>query len=356
LRKGIARVPPTVNSDEPVFSFFIGVHEMKRNAIRIILALGCALSSIGIHAQGKAISPPNLELQAKDTKVRSLVDRAEQLKSKGKIDAAAKTLKEAIAIERTYAYPNFLTGVASRLARMLVSAGRDEEAVAAYRQCFAWDIRRGDLEGHPENAVGFALLLSKLGKVEEAKAMYYWVLRNFNGGRGYDGVWNLNGLRFFEPVPFLVVFDPDPDAVVWEYTPDRFRAAVLMVSQFGSADPKAIDEIRKLAPDWFWPIVYLADKTDPIRDETYTSNAAKRSALISQADSLARPGLEQELMGWYHHLIKEAPSAMRDYKPGTVEHRPMTEGNRRRALIAVLKPNEALLKKLSVPFPNVPTK
>lgn len=159
----------------------------------------------------------------------------------------------------------------------------------------------------------------------------------------------MNGARAKEPLPFLVVFDPDPNAVVWDYTPERFRAAVLMLDQVGHEDPKVIEEIRTLAPDWFWPVAYMADKTDPTQDPVGgPAWVAKRAALIAEADRLAKPGLEQELMAWYHQLIREAPSARHDYKPGTVESRPMTEGNRRRAMIDVLKPNEALLKKLSI--------
>lgn len=325
---------------------------MMSTAIRMTIVLGCIGSAAIACGQTKAIGPPNPEMNAKAARVRQLEVEAEQLAAKGKIDDAATALREAMSIERTHPYPSFVTGAATLLARLFEQSGRDQEALDAYRNCFAWDSRIHDLDGGSGNAEDYALVLSKLGKVEEAKAMYYYALRHFNGGPTFNGGWRLDGDRSIEPVPFLVVFDPDPNAVVWEYTPERFRAAVLMLSQVGHADHKVIDEIRKLAPDWFWPAAYLADETDPASDVAGGPPwVARRAALIAEADRLAKPGLERELMAWYHELIKDRPSARHDVMPGTLDRRPMTEGNRRRALIEVLKPNEALLKKLSIPFP-----
>lgn len=228
-------------------------------------------------------------------------------------------------------------------AMLLVKLNRNEEALAAYKQVYRWNAAKGDLAcgsgGFPEASLGYALLLSKVGKVEEAKAMYYFVLRNFNPADD----------RQIEPVPFIRVFDPDPEGSCVEYSPPQFEAAALMIMAMhgGSRDPLVrkgtdpdvlISRVKELAPDWFYPYAYLAalGYAQPWADER-----------MAQADARANT-IERQLMERLRVEIAEvkAINAERD-TPDAMDVRPMKDGNARRKRMQVLRPNPEILKSLA---------
>ncbi|HVT13966.1 MAG TPA: tetratricopeptide repeat protein [Fimbriimonadaceae bacterium] len=243
-------------------------------------------------------------------------------------------MKRATVVEASIKYV-FRSTANYGLARALTAAGRDEEALEAYRHAVKWDSKTRDLDvnGPPFYRVttDYALLLSKRGKIKEAKALYYYTLRQLNGLQS----------REHEPAPFLVIFDPDQNGVCWEYDPVRFKVANMMLRQCFEDDPQVIEQVEKMAPDWFWPVLYSADKMDPVHDALVPTAAKERQALLDRAQRLAKPGIERDIMRWYLDRIRVAPSAIKDKSP-------MTEGTLRLAQIEVVKPDEKLLRSLSV--------
>ncbi len=136
------------------------------------------------------------------------------------------------------------------IARALTGLGRDTEALDAYREAIGWNDNWPDFTFLDNSAMDYAILLARQGRSEDAKTMYYAGLR----------VLNFYGGARDEPSPLLVVFDPDPDAVVWTYTPQRLEAAALMAKAiyYGYAGIADADAARKLAPDWSLPVLFRA--------------------------------------------------------------------------------------------------
>jgi hypothetical protein len=193
----------------------------------------------------------------------------------------------------------------------------------------------------------YAILLAKQGRAEDAKAIYYFGLRSCLAPR----------TRSEEPVPFLVVFDPDPEGIYWEYTPQRLEAAALMVQAMLSSgstdfatnvrttDRQWVERVRALAPDWFYPVLYMAN--------TKNLDSPAREQLTAQAEAMARPGLERQLMARFRQDIAEllVINEQND-RPGAWDMRPMTEGAERRKRMQCLRPNEQILRRLSIERPQ----
>ncbi|MBI5706815.1 MAG: hypothetical protein HZC36_07480 [Armatimonadetes bacterium] len=191
----------------------------------------------------------------------------------------------------------------------------------------------------------YAILLAKAGREEDAKAMYYYGLRNLNPGQ----------TRSVEPSPFLMVFDPEPEGAVWEYTRERLEAAALVVQAMCGgtmvlATRKQIlpEELaikaNRLAPEWYYPLLFKAARS-------WLANWAP--ALLGEAESLAKPGLESQLVARYRQELAEHKAYIEAEEMfGAKDTRPMREGNDRRARMRCLKPNEQVLKRLSVQFPG----
>ncbi|MCK6631705.1 MAG: hypothetical protein L6Q31_04945 [Fimbriimonadaceae bacterium] len=318
--------------------------------MRKSLRYGFWIVTIGIVAShalaqgGKVIRPENPIVTAKRAEIRALQERARVLLRSDQIEQAISVLREATAIEASLDFGTW--GVSGQsLARLYVKLGRTEEALEAYRMLFRWDkagwVPSGwDLVGPRISMMEYAILLAKAGRPEDAKAMYYSELRRFNGG----------GQRSAEPVPFLVVFDPEPEGVYWEYSPERLEAAALMIMALegGPADfvtqehtlPRDIvRRVRALAPDWFYPVMYQAAQNWRYR---------QGPELLALAESLARPGLERDLIAKYrlelaeHRAIIEAEDT-----PDASDERPMLEGCARRSRMQCLRPNETILRRLS---------
>lgn len=307
---------------------------------------------------GRIIHPPDPVEEAKNARVIELIDRAKELIRSIDDQGAITKLQEAAVVEATMA--NFHARAKYALARMYVKQNRIPEALDAYRATFTWNpsanygnIQRGDLDpgSHAgiEAVIEYAVLLAKEGRAEDAKAMYYYGLRAYFAPMP----------RSQEPAPFLVVFDPEPEGIQWQYTPPRLEAAALMVLTMLSSGTidfatneltrsrQWLGQVRTLAPDWFYPVLYLANNA--------TNGSAQEQQLLAEADALARPGLERQLVEGFRQRLAE----WREYCEQNelawsmaTDNRTMTEGAERRRRMQCLRPNEQILRRLSIERPQ----
>jgi hypothetical protein len=194
----------------------------------------------------------------------------------------------------------------------------------------------------------YAILLAKEGRAEDAKAIYYL---------GVRAVMLQPQGRSQEPAPFLIVFDPDPEGIYWEYSPQRLEAAVLMVQAMlasgvqdfatntWTSSRQFIERVRALAPDWFYPVLYMANQRD--------YGSPEREQLLAQADALAKPGLEKRFIEDFRRAVAAylAEFEQQNLVPG-VDHSPMIEGAERRKRMQCLRPNEQILRRISIERPG----
>lgn len=297
-------------------------------------------------SQTRDIRPEDPAEAAKSIQVKGLLEQARILMSRGSVSEALPALQQAAVIQATMV--GFKATANLEIARTFVKLGRNPDALEAYRRVFCWNARKEDLDVgagpiiHP--VMEYAILLAKNGRAEDAKAMYYFGLRNLNDSD-----------RWKEPVPFLVVFDPEPEGIQWEYTPERLEAAALMTQalhggwmDFATREQmlpmQIVARVRQLAPDWFYPVIYKAARG---------WNSERGPQLVSEAEALARPGLERQLVAKYredlaeHLAINEAADS-----PQASDERPMAEGSRRRSLMLCLSPDEQILRRLSIERPG----
>ncbi len=293
-------------------------------------------------SQGREGRPDDPAETARHIQVNNLLNQAMELRRSGSPESAIPIYQQAAAIEAQMAG---VDGRASfELARTLMGLGRQNEALEAYRHVFSWDARRGDLDGSGGHGIfpimEYAILLAKQGRAEDAKAIYYYGLRNFNTSE-----------RDREPVPFLTVFDPEPEGTSWPYSLERLQAAALMieaieggyydvVSQTRIDPDDLIDRVKILAPDWFYPVMYAA---------AGNWSSERGEQLLNQAESLARPGVEKDLIAAYRvQLAEHRANMIAENTPGADDKRKVTEGNARRKRMQCLVPNEQTLRRLSV--------
>jgi tetratricopeptide (TPR) repeat protein len=249
---------------------------MMNNLIRSLCLATAALASVLVCAQGgKDIRPIPPETLRKLDLMNEATDRAEALLAKGLFDEAIWEFRRAVEIEDTI--PGWFSSGHYDLAKALVVAGRNEEAMEAFAKAVKWDEKRGDwyVNGPPPYriAMDYAILAAKQGDERKAKEMYYFGLRRFNSGAD----------KYVEPVPFIVVFDPDPLMDVWEYSPEALTAAALM-AHVSYQRPEFLQEVKRLKPDWMLPVAF----------EGLHSFGTKRDELLGIARGLARS--EREIM------------------------------------------------------------
>lgn len=174
--------------------------------------------------------------------------------AKGDIEGAIKAFRTAVAIRDRAAkkFGGFSSSSKYELAKALTLFNRPTEALEAYKSAFQWSNRRQDIDsnGPPFTELGtdYALLLARLGKFEEAKAMYYWVMRN----------WTVaGGVEYF---PYLVVFEPEPGMAVWENKPEKLLSAIMMLraiqTQTFEERKARLEEVRQREPSWLLPLAY----------------------------------------------------------------------------------------------------
>lgn len=258
----------------------------------------------------------------------ALRQRHGELLERARIAQEAKRFDEAIDLYRQAgqiadSFPSF-SGIADDLlARLFMKLQRYEEASDAFKRAFKWSDDKIDLiGGGTASDVLYVSCLIKLGRLQDAKEMYYFALRRLN-----------QNSRETENLPFLVVFDNEPEAIVWELTSQRLEAAATMIKAMVMGDEAYRKIAAELAPDWFYPVLW-------------NGNANR----IARAGALAKPGLERELYaqfkGEYDAYVAAHPDDRSLY--GFYSQR-YTEGAERRARMQCLKPNPVILKRLCRP-------
>jgi tetratricopeptide (TPR) repeat protein len=306
-------------------------------------------------SQGHVVPPPDPAEQAKHTRVRQLIDQAQSLVQSGDESRAIQLLNDAAAVEATIIVGTgggHFSNAIYALARLYVKQSRVAEALDAYKRVFAWNAAQGDIEigsgAGVHAAMEYAILLAKSGRSEDAKAMYYYGLRAYMSGKMS---------RAMEPAPLLTVFDADPEGIQWDYTPQRLEAAGLMLQAMlssGRTDfatnvetsrDQFVARARELAPDWFYPVLFKAAQAK--------DGSPEQEQLLSQAEALARNTAERQIVDWYRNDVAEhlALNIAND-TPGASDMRPMTFGAERRARIQCLRPNEQVLRRISIKRPG----
>jgi tetratricopeptide (TPR) repeat protein len=282
--------------------------------------------------------PP--ELVARRKEVSDKLDHGRALIKGGQLSQAVEVLQQAASLEdQVYGHRS---SAKYELAKLFVRLGREADALDTYRKAYLWNQRAGDISSNGPPAIkiamDYAILLARSGKQEEAKAIYYYGLRNMNGGSEPS--------RDLEPVPFLVVFDAEPEGIFWEYTLQRLEAAALMVKAMNTDSEQAelIARVRELAPSWFYLKIWKA---------AAAWKSPEAAQLLAQSEALASPGLERSLVERYRVELAEhrALNVVRD-TPDAEDRRPMIEGVLRRSRMQCLRPNPVLLKTLSVSMPG----
>lgn len=196
--------------------------------------------------------PESPEEGRKHTEIAVALDAGEALLKRGKLDLAIAKFREARAIEETLRSKSCSAGY--ELAKALTLAGKPGEALKVYEKCLVW--RPGADDWHVNGPVAtylyadYAILAARQGDQAKAKEIYYLLMRTFNGF----------GESVQEPIPFLVVFDPDPNMDVWQYTADNLvLAATMMKLATSSGGQKGeLEEIRRQAPGWAFPAAFQA--------------------------------------------------------------------------------------------------
>ncbi|MCO5297809.1 MAG: hypothetical protein M9921_13235 [Fimbriimonadaceae bacterium] len=292
--------------------------------------------------------PPDPAEVAKEARISELIGQGHQEERIGNVPAAIAKLQDACVVEATRS-GGFFSWARLMLARTYLRAGRDAEAIEAYKHVFAWNSAKGDLEpgfgDFVKYAMEFAILLAKTGRPQEAKAMYYFGLRNFNPFKE----------RPIEPIPFLTVFAPEEEGESWEYTPERLEAAALMIqimeggmlNRVTHEETSAVQlapRVRELAPDWFYPYLYRAAQG---------WNSEQTSSDLALAQALARTSVEREVVELYRRQLAEHKALLEaaDLAPSS-DLRPMKEGAERRARMQCLRPNEQVLRRISIDLPG----
>lgn len=220
---------------------------IKTLVITFALIVPVVAGAQGNDYRGQPLPP---ELRAKYDRRGAALDRGRALLQRNEIEAAIAAFRECIQIENTIPGPT--SSGSYELAKALVLAKRPKEALEAYKHAFWWSAKKQDLatNGPPMMKLGtdYAILLAQCGMEEEAKAMYYWAMRQFRGDSSK------------EPIPYLVVFDPDPTMTVWEFSREKLISALMMLRAVFSENEARdrAQEVLKREPSWIVPVMFLA--------------------------------------------------------------------------------------------------
>ena len=251
---------------------------MKIVKMKVLLNLSVAMCGAVLFGQnGSNGTPIDPKLLAKIEKSRATIDLGNGLLRESKIEEAIVEFRKAIEIENTFGY--FTSVGRYELAKALTVAGRLDEAIVAFKSALKWNSVRQDLTGNGPVltliAMDYAMVLARVGKTSEAKSIYYFGLREFNVG----------ALETFEPVPFLVVFDPDPNATVWEYSEQKLIAAATMAKApyMNIETTKLVEQVRSMEPSWSLPVAFQASR----------KLGKKREELLNIALRLTKSSLER---------------------------------------------------------------
>ncbi|RYG38579.1 tetratricopeptide repeat protein [bacterium] len=220
-------------------------------SIKLVVSLLATLSCALVCAQerptggGVPFTPAQI---ARMKRVSDLRDAADRLLAQNRPVDAIETYRKALAedIEATAAGSIFYG-----MARAFTSSGQLAEAATAYKRVVRWNPKLNDLVVNGPTPVvalmDYAILLAKLGKRDDAVAVYYAGLRTLN----------TDGMKESEPTPLIVVFDTDPKADVWQYSVQKLEAAATMAKAVATRNLELAAQVRKANPGWNYPILYL---------------------------------------------------------------------------------------------------
>lgn len=312
---------------------------MLLRLISTSLLFAVALNAV---PQGRDIRPEDPAEAAKSAQVQSLIQQARGLIRNGNLSQSIPIFQQAATVQATMI--GFKSSANFELARTFVRLGRNADAIGAYRKVFRWNAVKMDLDVGTgpiiQPVMEYAILLSREGRSEDAKAIYYFGLRHLN----VDD-------RTKEPIPFLIVFEPELEGIRWEYTAQRLEAVanMTMAMHGGTTDfatnsqttpTELVSRVRELAPDWFYPVIFKAAKN---------WNSERGEQLLAQAEALARPGLERELVARYRvELAQHISNNDTVDTPLAPDMRPMPDGSSRRARMQCLLPNANVLRPLAL--------
>ncbi len=198
------------------------------------------------------------------------------------IASAIQSFRAALAIQRSL--KGTVRGSAYGLAKSLQKSGDGKGALIAYAEAVYWDENAKDWQVNGAYslhvALDYALCAAEQGRPDLAKEMYYWGLRNFNP----------SGELLKEPIPFCIVFDPDPTLQEWEFTPDRLRVAAsamiladrhfypfLTTSERKVAYHSAYESASRLVPGWLF--LEFLEKYNNADEETFEAYKLERAAV-----------------------------------------------------------------------------
>lgn len=237
-----------------------------------------ALAQDGATARAKPETPEEKRIRLEGDE---LYRQGIELLNAGKSDEAIAKIREAIALQSQLMQ---VFGGYGDLGRALCQAGRLTEAVEAFRRSLCWH-KDQLVTSNPYSLYDYAILMARLGKEREAKALYYLQMARAVGPMEHGRVDTA------EPIPFLVLFDPEPGMTAWSYSPEALEAAMLMLSDtvgylplgerttgYRTINQLKAERARRLMPEWSFPVVLLARLT----------HGDKRVALFEQAKLLAK--------------------------------------------------------------------
>jgi tetratricopeptide (TPR) repeat protein len=266
-------------------------HSLRNMIQGLVLVIGLwAGQAVAQHVGGgKEIPPPDPAFLEMNAKVGRLFYKAHDLVREAKYVEALAVFQESLEIELGWWGPHRVSsGTYYWMAKIHQKLGNRSQALDAYRLAF----KRQTYAAEPyvrvsngalvdEFVLDYALLLNDAGRHQDAKVLYYSLLRNLTG--------------YGEPFPFVVVFDQDAEGEVWEFTPQNLEAALLMARTLVASTTHALPgdvtreearrRVRELKPDWAYPLVQQA---------WATRSEEKRNALFDQAEALARTPAERD--------------------------------------------------------------
>lgn len=281
----------------------------------VIVALFVSMHAVGQTGGNDRSSlkaePP--EIRAKRDQVSNLIKAAESLAKDRKFDEAIGLHQEAVVLQATL--PGFSSGVHYSYATTLGAAGRYSEAAEAFRSAVAWTLesREQSSDLYVNGPVlcrvllDYALVLLKLDRLDDAKAIYYGALRA------------LPSVELPSVYPFLVVFDPEPGLTVWPLTKPRLEAALLMLKHQGTHEKDGLaelDRIQAAAPEWILPAFVRA------------LSFKNRDAKIAEVDKVYLMASTEEEQGWidrWRQYIKLEPKSAQEVMDWMAQHEVISE-------------------------------
>lgn len=224
---------------------------MTRKSIATVIVMLAACVEISVAqvagSNGTERSPADI---ARSAALFSAQRTADQLLKEKRWQEAVLAYQEVIRIEKTDPdHRVHYSGGHLGLARANMGLDRILDAVEAYRVATYWSSRHKDVPGGIVALlyIEYALALLQANRLEDAKAIYYAVLRTSPSAHS-------------RVHPFLVVFESEPGMTVWPLTKPRLESALLMLQGKGYLSEKEwiarLDRIQAAAPEWILPALY----------------------------------------------------------------------------------------------------